>query len=73
MSEVRGVLLDFYGTLVWEDDHIIAAICDDLLPVAREGVTRSEIARTWWGYFPVSWRGRAASRLSPSGRRPGSR
>jgi len=50
MSVARALLLDFYGTLVWEDDHIIAAICDELLPTARDGVTQSGIARIWWDH-----------------------
>ncbi|GIG62705.1 hypothetical protein Lfu02_70770 [Longispora fulva] len=50
---IRGVLLDFYGTLVAEDDHIIEAIHDQVLATARhpETVTTAEVGTVWWSAF----------------------
>ena len=51
MNGYRGVLLDFYGTLVHEDDVIIAEICSVIQCRARVGSLPSDIARVWWQSF----------------------
>lgn len=51
MTGFRGVLIDFYGTLVHEDDLVIAEICADIHRSARVDGTPSEIARVWWQAF----------------------
>lgn len=50
---MRGVLLDFYGTLVFEDDEVIAAICDAVhtaIPESPERPTAREIGSRWWDH-----------------------
>jgi len=49
---VQGVLLDFYGTFVHEDDVVIAAICDRVrmaIPEGSERPTAGQIGAQWWG------------------------
>lgn len=41
---IRGVLLDFYGTLVHEDDVHIDRITTELLTHVPEGVSRKDIS-----------------------------
>ena len=53
MTPICGLLLDFYGTLVWEDDDIVAAIRDDILATATRETTSAAIGQSWWGRF--SW------------------
>lgn len=50
----RGVLLDFYGTLVSEDDDVVAEICEDIVLTANKPVTVNEIATFWWKQFSRS-------------------
>ncbi len=48
---IRALLLDFYGTLVAEDDPIVAKICAKVpARVDRECEPR-EIGTHWWGEF----------------------
>src|SRR6266542_3998268 len=51
----RGVLLDFYGTVVHEDDEVVAAVCAEIhAGVARPGeVSVKEIGTYWWRSFPA--------------------
>lgn len=51
MSGYRGVLLDFYGTLVHEDDDVIETICSKIRQRARVDGTPSDIGRVWWQAF----------------------
>jgi 2-haloalkanoic acid dehalogenase type II len=51
MSECQGVLLDFYGTLVHEDDDVIKTICSEIWQRARMEGTPSDIGRVWWQAF----------------------
>lgn len=44
---IKGVLLDFYGTLVHEDDEIIPVICDAIRREAAADATTNEISRYW--------------------------
>ncbi|MGC4107379.1 MAG: HAD-IA family hydrolase [Thermomicrobiales bacterium] len=51
---MRGILLDFYGTLVHEDDEVIAAICEAVrlsIPDGREEVSAGQIGARWWVHF----------------------
>lgn len=51
---MRGVLLDFYGTLVFEDDAIIAEICAAVQEAVPEGLARPtarQIGTRWWDHF----------------------
>lgn len=60
----RGVLLDFYGTLVHEDDDVIPLICEEIRRTARIETTAREIGRHWWsGFAPLcNWSYGAAFR-----------
>lgn len=54
----KAVFLDFYGTLVHEDDVWIDAICKKIAVSSATQATKGEIGRYWWDSF--------ASRLLPS-------
>lgn len=65
MGEVRGLLLDFYGTLVHEDDDIIPIICEDIRISANTKASAGEIGRFWWESFsPLFQRSYGAGFLS---------
>lgn len=51
MNRYRGLLLDFYGTLVHEDDEIIPVICEEVRRSARIDAVASDIGKFWWGSF----------------------
>ncbi len=51
---VRGVLLDFYGTVVAEDDDIVAAICRDVAACAAVPVTPAQVGAAWWQAFQAA-------------------
>lgn len=51
MHRYRGLLLDFYGTLVHEDDEIIPVICEEVRRSARIDAAASDIGKFWWGSF----------------------
>lgn len=50
----EGVLLDFYGTVVHEDEVLIAEICDRILASAGEPATVADIANYWGHVFSAS-------------------
>jgi 2-haloacid dehalogenase/putative hydrolase of the HAD superfamily len=45
----QAVLLDFYGTLVEEDDPIIARIVQQIAACSPLSRTAAEIGHAWWG------------------------
>lgn len=47
----RAVFLDFYGTLVHEDDDIIPLICERIRESASIECMNQEIGRYWWSEF----------------------
>ena len=47
----EAVLLDFYGTVVHEDDAVIARICDTISHAAAIEITPAEVGRRWWQAF----------------------
>lgn len=47
----QAVFLDFYGTLVHEDDEIISMICKEIQASARLNCTTREISDHWWFEF----------------------
>lgn len=47
----RALLLDFYGTLVHEDDEIIPVICNEILLSATVRTSAQDIARFWYESF----------------------
>ncbi len=48
---IRAVLLDFSGTVVHEDDAVIALICEEIRRTATVAATAREIGRFWWEQF----------------------
>ena len=47
----RALLLDFYGTLVEEDDVVIARIVERIRASARRSIDSGEISSRWWRGF----------------------
>lgn len=47
----RALLIDFYGTLVAEDDALIARISDQVATASGRGVPASEVSRIWHQRF----------------------
>ncbi|GEL94493.1 HAD family hydrolase [Cellulomonas composti] len=43
---IRGLLLDFYGTVVHDDEDAVDAVCARV--AATTGVPHDEVAHTWW-------------------------
>lgn len=48
---VGAVTLDFYGTLVQEDYHVIHAICEEVAASAPDGVTARDVGARWSARF----------------------
>jgi len=47
----RALLLDFYGTLVAEDDALVAGISERVAAASRSGASASDVARIWHERF----------------------
>ncbi|MEV5028804.1 HAD family hydrolase [Paenibacillus sp. LPE1-1-1.1] len=47
----KAVFLDFYGTLVHEDDVFIEEICQKILASTSAQTTAKDIGRYWWDSF----------------------
>ena len=56
---IKGLLLDFYGTVVEEDDEVIASICARAAESGSGSVTPEQIGAAWWRAF------QAAMKASP--------
>jgi len=48
---IKAVLLDFYGTLVHEDDLFIREICEKILHTSEVPTTIEQISAVWWNIF----------------------
>jgi 2-haloacid dehalogenase/putative hydrolase of the HAD superfamily len=48
---IRGVLLDFYGTVVEEDDEVVASICARAAETSPGAVTGDQVSAAWWRAF----------------------
>src|SRR4051794_2485834 len=54
MGAYRGVFLDFYGTLVHEDDAVIKTICTEIRDSSSSDISQSDVAHYWWKvYVPL--------------------
>jgi 2-haloacid dehalogenase len=51
---IRGLLLDFYGTVVEEDDEIAALICARAAGSGAGAVTAEQIGAAWWKEFQAA-------------------
>lgn len=47
----EAVLVDFYGTLVHEDDAIIARVCETICQSSAREVSASDVGTFWWQAF----------------------
>jgi 2-haloacid dehalogenase/putative hydrolase of the HAD superfamily len=54
---IKAVFLDFYGTLVHEDDDIIPLICEEVRVNADVECSIEEIGRFWWKTFSQMFQG----------------
>jgi 2-haloacid dehalogenase/putative hydrolase of the HAD superfamily len=52
----RGLLLDFYGTLVEEDDAIVATICEEISRTASGDANAIEVGKFWSARFSQAYR-----------------
>jgi hypothetical protein len=48
---IKALFLDFYGTVVHEDDDIIPIICREIIEAAEENFSENEVSRYWWEVF----------------------
>ncbi len=48
-------MLDFYGTVVHEDDVRIASICERIVEAACESIEPATIGSFWWSTFSASF------------------
>jgi len=47
----KAIFLDFYGTVVHEDDNIIPIICEQIMERSLIECTVKEIGQYWWNSF----------------------
>lgn len=47
MAWPRAILLDFYGTVVAEDDVPVAAVCEEIAAASSDNVTREQVLDEW--------------------------
>jgi HAD superfamily hydrolase (TIGR01509 family) len=48
---IRGLLLDFYGTVVEEDDEVVASICRRAAESGPGAVSAEQVSAAWWRAF----------------------
>lgn len=48
---IKAIFLDFYGTLVYEDDEIVSLICKEVCERAAKDCDSNEVGRVWWKEF----------------------
>jgi 2-haloacid dehalogenase/putative hydrolase of the HAD superfamily len=52
MRKPRALLLDFYGTVVREDDEVVAGICEQASRNCPDSATSAaQIAHAWWSEY----------------------
>lgn len=54
--EIKALFLDFYGTVVHEDDEVIPVICDKISRTSSVECDVREIGQFWWDGFSASLR-----------------
>jgi len=59
MTKPSAVLLDFYGTVVEEDEAPATLICEDIFKSSSKAVNLDEVTSYWWhtfwGLYPESY------------------
>jgi 2-haloalkanoic acid dehalogenase type II len=53
---IKAVFLDFYGTLVHEDDEIIPVICEQIRASTDLNCEIKDIGSYWWNVFSAAFR-----------------
>jgi 2-haloacid dehalogenase/putative hydrolase of the HAD superfamily len=53
---IRGLLLDFYGTVVEEDDEVVASICARAAASQPGVVSAEQVGAAWWRAFLAGMR-----------------
>jgi 2-haloacid dehalogenase/putative hydrolase of the HAD superfamily len=48
---IKGLLLDFYGTVVEEDDEVVAHICAEVAATGDQRATAAAVSEAWWRDF----------------------
>jgi 2-haloacid dehalogenase/putative hydrolase of the HAD superfamily len=48
---IRGLLLDFYGTVVEEDDEVVASICARAAGSRPGMISAEQVSAAWWRAF----------------------
>jgi FMN phosphatase YigB (HAD superfamily) len=56
VARPAGILLDFYGTLVEDDDREVATIGDIAAAASGGRVTVDQVGRAWWSHFEAGCR-----------------
>jgi 2-haloacid dehalogenase len=54
---LKGLLLDFYGTVVEEDDDVVASICGRAAASTSGRVTPVQVGNAWWQEFRAQMAG----------------
>jgi HAD superfamily hydrolase (TIGR01549 family) len=54
--QYKAIFIDFYGTLVHEDDDIIPLICEQIKASTSINCSTIEIGNYWWSEFSVMFR-----------------
>jgi FMN phosphatase YigB (HAD superfamily) len=49
--KIKAIFLDFYGTVVHEDDEIILDICNQIMESSSINCTVKEVGQYWWTSF----------------------
>ena len=60
----EALLLDFYGTVVHEDDEVVASICRTIADTTNLSAEPSDIGRHWWQVFSEAFRASHGERFA---------
>jgi FMN phosphatase YigB (HAD superfamily) len=52
----KAIFLDFYGTLVHEDDDIIPPICEQIKACTDKECSTKDLSKYWWKMFSIKFR-----------------
>jgi len=51
MTQPRAILLDFYGTVVEEDEAPVTLVCKDVIKASSNTLNLEEVTSFWWHTF----------------------
>jgi 2-haloacid dehalogenase/putative hydrolase of the HAD superfamily len=46
---IKAIMIDFYGTLVRDDDGLVKALCRRICDTSPQGIFPADVAAYWWG------------------------